>query len=490
MFKKWNRQSIRLRMVFWVSGVLLFMMIVVFLVFRSVSISVLEKTIRNYLISAVDTNSDEITYLNNEKKSEDGLLVPDADSVYSAKNIIIEYKNGKLVIDEDFLDTMNDVESALYTSDGKLLYGKNPIAEEMDGKRLKSARIYTKKVAGEDYYIYDRKLVGTRLDGLWIRGVASLKQPHRELREITRILLFFLPVMFILVIVGGFLTSERMLAPVRKIEQSATDISNGDDLSERIPLGEKKDELYRLTVAFNEMLDRLEKSFEVEKQFTSDASHELRTPLSVIMAQIEMILGKERAEEEYLEAFEVIGRQGSKMTSLVEDMLTYTRLEQGTVRFPREMINLSEVVQRICDDMAILAVKEISLHSEIEPELFLQGNELLLSRLLQNLIDNAYKYGKEKGHIFVRLCRSEKKEIILSVEDDGIGISEEEKDRIFDRFYRSDRSRSRRSSNVQGSGLGLSIVKKIADYHGAGIDVVSQQEKGSCFQIIFENKKF
>ncbi len=470
--------SIRFRMTMLIFVVLLFVILMVFFVFRTVSTSVLEKTIRNYLISAVETNTDEITYWNASEQKDDA----------NSEHIVITYGDGFLWIDDDFMDTMNDVECALYTEDGKMLYGKNPIAKEMEGTSFLTAHIYSREVNGEIYYVYDRKLVGERMNGLWIRGVVPMSQAYGELKEITNTLLFFIPVLLLIMVFFGYLTAGQMLRPIRKIEKSVKEISSGEDLTKRIPEGGRRDEIYRLIETYNEMLDRLETSFEKEKQFTSDASHELRTPMAVVMAQVELVLGKDRKEEEYRDALLVIKRQGEKMTALIEDMLTFTRLDQGerSDKFPVEDMDLSALVQGICDDMGILAIRDIVLTSEIEPGIRIEGNSLLLSRLVQNLIDNAYKYGKDNGHIQVRLCEREEGDICLTVEDGGIGIAEEEKSRIVDRFFRSDRSRVRKSSSVKGSGLGLSIVKKIADYHNAEIHVSSRFYEGSKFEVVFK----
>ena len=245
------------------------------------------------------------------------------------------------------------------------------------------------------------------------------------------------------------------------------------------------------------MISRLEQAFEAERRFTSDASHELRTPMSVIMAQTELTLEQEREKEEYKAALEVIHRQGSRMNRLIENMLDYTRLEQRTGEYPLDTSNLSEQVSAICEDMKLIRNKEITLTYQVEPGVTIRGNALLLGRMLQNLIDNAYKYGKEQGHIrvilqsnwkdeleeWIRPEQSAKKYVLLTVEDDGIGISQSAQEKIFERFYREDVSRSNHS--VQGYGLGLSMVKKIAELHQATICVQCEEGVGSIFIVIF-----
>ena len=226
------------------------------------------------------------------------------------------------------------------------------------------------------------------------------------------------------------------------------------------------------------MINRLDQAFKLEQQFTSDASHELRTPMSVIMAQCEYMLENTRTPEEYEAALKVIQRQGRKMSKLIEDMLCVAHLEQNKDSYPREMVDFSTLVQDICMDMALLKSKNIVLEREIEPDIFLMGNAMLLTRMVTNLISNGYRYGKQDGRIFIRLkCDSD---ILLSVEDNGIGISVEQQERIFRRFYRVEAARF-----SEGAGLGLAMVKDIAKYHGGTVEVVSAVGEGSKFTVKF-----
>ncbi len=166
------------------------------------------------------------------------------------------------------------------------------------------------------------------------------------------------------------------------------------------------------------------------------------------------------------------------MSKLIEDMLCIARLEQNKDSYPREMVDFSTLVQDICMDMALLKSKNIVLGWEIEPGIFLMGNAMLLTRMVTNLISNGYRYGKQDGRISIRLkCDNG---IQLSVEDNGIGIPDEQKDRIFGRFYRAETARF-----SEGTGLGLAMVKDIAKYHKGTIEVASVVGKGSKFTVKF-----
>ena len=294
-----------------------------------------------------------------------------------------------------------------------------------------------------------------------------------------RVSLVILPFVILICALSGYLLSGRLLSPIIRIKDTAEKISNGADLGQRIEVANSNDEIGKLAQVFNSMLGRIEKSFETERQFTSDVSHELRTPTAVILAQAEYALEKERTGEDYIEALETIRNQGRRMNNLITDMLDYTRMEQGSERYAFENCDLSEIVTESTAQITVSDTKEITLTSDIESGIQIPGNRLLLSRLMQNLLENAYRYGKENGKVNVSL-KKETNSIILSVADDGIGIEKDEQEKIFERFYRSDASRS-----VKGTGLGLSMVKRIAELHGAEIDLRSEPGKGSDFRIIF-----
>ena len=241
------------------------------------------------------------------------------------------------------------------------------------------------------------------------------------------------------------------------------------------------DELHRLADTFDEMMERLENTFEAERRFTADASHELRTPMSVILAQCEYTLSKDdRSPAEYTDALRTIRRQGARMNGLINDMLDYTRMEQKAERYPLTPTDLSVLTREICADMAMLHTNDITLYARVPDGITVNGSRILLTRLLQNLISNAYRYGKEGGSTEVRLSRSPEGRAVLEVEDNGIGIAEEHLPKLFDRFYRADSSRTRK-----GTGLGLSMVKRITELHGAEIIVKSTINEGTVFTVTF-----
>ena len=457
--------SIRLKITLWFAVALFVIVAITYVVILTVSNQVIQKTIRDTLLHTVEDNVDEVEFYTD---------ISQVDIANSVDHFIM-YNSGYLEVDDDFLDEVNDVYTALYLSDGTLMYGENPLAVALADLEFSDSEIRERTVNGELYYILDRHLTQKGLEDLWLRGVVSEHQGEVQMHEISTLSLIILPIILIAAVLGGYFIAKRMLMPIKQITNAAENISRGGDLKKRIELDSGKDELHRLADSFNNMIARLDESFEAERQFTSDVSHELRTPMSVIMAQCEYTLDEERTPQEYERALRLIRRQGRKMTKLINDMLDFVRLERRGTNYQIEKLNLSALVNSVCEDMSLIRERGISLEHEVEDEIWVDSNPALLSRLLSNLISNAYRYGKDDGHIKVRLKKSQD-EVTLSVSDDGIGISREDKEKIFRRFYQADSSRT-----GSGTGLGLSMVKEIASFHGGSMSVESEPGKGSEF---------
>jgi hypothetical protein len=209
----------------WTFIVLITLELLTFGIFRIVSGSILQKTVRGYLLSSVNENLDKIKYHD---------VSPSAD-LKDSDNIIIRSGNGWLEIDDDFLDEINDVQSSLYSADGTMLYGKNPIARSMEGEAFNSTRIYKYRSSPEsNWYIYDRKLKGEGLEDLWIRGIVTLSSEEMQLKDIFNTAVIFVPFLLIVGIAGVWITAKRSLSPVRRIEQTISEITQGKDLNRRL----------------------------------------------------------------------------------------------------------------------------------------------------------------------------------------------------------------------------------------------------------------
>ena len=461
-----GRFSIRLKITIWFTAALVVIVLFAYLMIFVVSRQILIKTIQDSLVETVENNVDEIEYFSGMDE-----IRTDADIDY-----LIDYRKGYLEIDDDFLSRVNEVYTGLYDEKSRLIYGENPIAAKVAYLEFVDSKIQKVMKDGTGYYIFDRKLTAEGLNGLWLRGVVSEEQGERQSFGIMRIALVLLPVLVVIASAGGYFIAGRTLNPIQKIAGTARKIGEENDLKCRINLGKGNDELHQLADIFNEMFERLESTFEKEQQFTSDVSHELRTPMAVISAQCEYTLEKERSVGEYEDALRVIRRQARKMTKLIDHMLDFARLEMKSGKYAEEAVDMEELVASICSDMKLIREKEIMLDYEPEQAVF-YGNRELLSRILVNLVSNAYRYGKENGHIFVKL-KKEETELVLSVTDDGIGIAEEEQEKIFRRFYQTDVSRG-----GEGRGLGLAMVYEIVKFYRGKIQVKSEAGSGSVFQV-------
>lgn len=437
-----------------------------------ISDNVVQKNIKDSLVEMVSDNVDEVEYYSNKEDAN-----PDGD-----RDIYIRYKNGYLEIDDDYLDQMNGIYTTLYKEDYELLYGENPIAQATGDVAFSDHKLQTLRYKGTTYYVYDRSLKGEGMEDLWLRGIVSRSQGARWMDAIVILSMWLIPLLILLALFGGYFMAGRFLRPIQQMIQAASGIQQGQDLKKRIELKKGQDELHQLADTFNGMMDRLEASFQAEKQFTSDMSHELRTPVAVILSQCELSLEEEQDKDAYTDALRLIQRQGKKMSVLINDMLMMTRMEQRRDSIRMMQLDFSSLCASVCEDLRLLCEKNIELSWQLEEGVTIVGNKELLQRLLVNLITNAYRYGKEQGHIQVALKQTQT-EIRLSVADDGRGIAQEQLAHIWQRFYQADASRSN-----QGSGLGLAMVQEIAQLHHGRMKVESVQGKGSCFTFCIPMK--
>ena len=319
--------------------------------------------------------------------------------------------------------------------------------------------------------------------GVWVRGIVSQTYADSGLMIVINIALIELPLFFVLIIIGGYIITKRAFMPVQQIRDTAEEIADSSDLSRRIALKGGNDEIYQLGYTFDKMLDRIESSFEREKQFTSDASHELRTPIAVISAQAEYALNNEVTCEEQKETLKTILSQSRKMSSLVSQLLTLSRADRGTVKLNFEKLDLSELLSLIVEEEQERADgRHIEIIQHIQPGIFVRADETLLMRCFINLIENAIVYGKENGHIWIYLALKGNKAAGY-IRDDGIGIAANDLPKIWERFYQADPSRSAKEEG--NSGLGLAMVKWIVNAHGGRIYAESEYGSGSTFYLEF-----
>jgi len=306
----------------------------------------------------------------------------------------------------------------------------------------------------------------------------STRQIDQALARLVRTLAFAVPLTLAIAAAGGIFLARRALKPVDQIAQTAQEIGERD-LSRRINVT-TKDELGRLAATLNSMIERLEKAFQRQKQFTSDASHELRAPLAVIEAESTLALQKERTPAEYRQSLETISKEAKHMSALIDKLLTLARADAGKEQWNFTAVNLGELIADLSTDMEILCQENgLSFRVAQTDNLAVRGDEARLRELFMNLFDNAIKYTPAPGIISVSL-RREAQMAVVAVKDTGVGIPPEDIPLIFERFYRVDKSRSRAEG---GAGLGLAICKHIVEAHGGKIEVESQVGVGSTFSV-------
>ncbi|MGI6031188.1 MAG: sensor histidine kinase [Eubacteriales bacterium] len=390
----------------------------------------------------------------------------------------ISQTEGRLTFSQEFAFTRNGVYTLVYSSGGALLAGQPPLGspEDVDFENGES-RLVT---SGEDnYYLLDFWLPFSWEEGVWVRGMIQAPHVASVIDDLVGIALLLLPLMVIVSGVGAYLLARSTFRPIDRIIEAAGAISEGRDLSRRIGLPPGRDEISRLAQAFDHMFARLETSFEAEKQFTSDASHELRTPTAVILAQCDYTRKNACDTEQYSQAIEVIDRQARKMSALISQLLQMTRLEQGTQQVSLEQADLSQLVEVICEEQPGFP-RGITLETDLQPEVMAWFDVTLMSRLVQNLVNNAVQYGRSGGHVWVVL-REKKGQVCLSVRDDGVGIPADRLEKIWQRFYQVDGTRG----SEGGAGLGLTMVRQIARLHGGEVTVESREGQGSLFTLRF-----
>ena len=364
-----------------------------------------------------------------------------------------------------------------YNEQNEIIAGKFP--KDFDialAFSIEDINIY--QVENKKFLYYDTRLQD---EDDWIRGIYPLGKVQKEIETLWNIAIALSVLFLIFVVIVGYRIIKNAFKPVKQISNTALEIKRSKDFSNRIELEDSNDdEIHKMASTFNEMLDTVEEVFIHEKQFSSDVSHELRTPITVILAQSDYALQYSDTFEEAKESLEVINRHAKRMTNLINQIMELSKLERQK-EIEKEKINLSNIVLQLLEDYKpLLESKNLNLIYNVEKDLRIQGNKIMLERVFLNILMNAVKF--TKTNIEVSLTR-EDKTAVLKIRDDGIGISEENKKFIWERFFQVNDSRNKEEN--KGSGLGLSMVKKIVDLHSATIDLESELEQGTCFTIKF-----
>ncbi len=341
------------------------------------------------------------------------------------------------------------------------------------------------EIGDESFRVYESPLAnGPREYRLF--AFHSLHELTELKRRMGGVFLLGVPLTLLLAGVGGYFLARKSLAPVVEIGRQASQIGAGN-LNERITIKNKHDELGDLAEVFNDLLGRLDASFEQQRRFMADASHELRTPLAIVRGEAEVALSKDdRSPAEYRESLNILHDESKRLTKIVEDLFTLARADAGQFKAAFAPVYLDEIVADAVRSMRVLAdQRKINIEISSTTELPFNGDESLLRRLFLNLLDNAVKYSRPDGKVTVE-CLATDAQLQIIVSDNGIGIPPDEQDHIFDRFYRVDKSRSRADETAtSGAGLGLSIARWIVEIHAGKVVLVSSTKDGSVFSVNF-----
>ena len=296
--------------------------------------------------------------------------------------------------------------------------------------------------------------------------------------DLQRLLFLITIAGFLVALVAGYFLSSRILQPIRNITQTARKIEV-ERMDKRIEVPPAKDEMAELALTFNHMLDRLERGFQQQQRFVSDASHELRTPVTVILGYSDLLARWGSSDAKILEeGISSIRSEAEDMQDLIEKLLFLARADQKRQVLHKENVHLDELVDDAVRKMKLVATLRLEAN---EPGI-IYADPATMRQMMRIFLENAVKYTPEGGHITVASRRLPEKEAMqLTFSDDGIGIAEEDQGKIFERFYRADSSRTKKAGSVGGTGLGLSIASWIAEQHDIDIAVESEFDKGTKF---------
>ena len=398
---------------------------------------------------------------------------------YATKGIIEVSSQNELIkkveeMSEDYPEDFENFDDGIYFS----VYKNNNIVKGVIPKKtpenIKTSidKVSEVKKHKEKILYYDKKINDTT----FIRGILPISKAIENTKMLTITLFLISPFLILLIAFGGFRLMKKAFRPISNLSLTAEEIRNTGDFSKRLYTGQTKDEIYNMATVLNSMLDSLENNYLKEKQFSNDVSHELRTPLSVILNESEYGI-EYSTDKESVESFNIIKKQSLNMKKIIESLLELSRVDNKYLN--KENTNISNLTKSIIEDRKnLLKEKNIKINYSINPDITILTNQVLFTRLVDNLLSNAIKFTKDT--VTVNLYRKENN-IILDIIDNGIGISPENINRIWQRFYQVDESRNKYSN--QGVGLGLSLVKDIIKTNQWKIDVKSELNKGSCFRI-------
>jgi heavy metal sensor kinase len=408
------------------------------------------------------------------------------DDFEAAEGRLMRMADGRVTWSTDAHQDVHDDEARVYevwSATGEQIHrsGASPVLPPIALPVAASAYRYETIVANHERW---RAIAGPVAIGghnVVLRVSRSEERVREELSEVLVVLVLGLPLVVALAGVGGYLLARRALAPIDHLGSETRRIT-AERLHERLTVPNQRDEIGRLAAVINDTFARLESSFDQLRRFTADSSHELRTPLAVVRGIGEAAVAERRTPDGYKEAIGSMLEEIDRMSGLVDTLLRLSHGDAGAIRLSREPLDVGQLARDVSSSLGILAEERNQTVSlEVDDGIVARVDRLVLREALTNVLDNAIKYGPAGSTIAIRVKRTGDDGVLIAVADQGPGIPPEHRERIFDRFFRVDQSRTR---NGGGAGLGLAIAKWAVEIHGGQITLDKAPEGGSEFRIL------
>jgi len=461
-----NRRSIRVRLTVWYAGLLALLLAT----FGGVIYFTLEKFLERNLSDALAKDAQTIgeSWLRDVNQTGAGYVASEIEEHF-APSI-----TGRFV-------------RVTKQADGSVLYQSSaPESGAFDPKQIGLKRIDASQSVREEHLPGDKELLIFSLpfsDRAGTQYLIETGAPYDQVERVLRGLVLSLGIAFPVIVGaavgGGYLLMRNALRPLDEITTTAERITSRN-LNERLPVIPTGDELERLSVSLNRMMERLEDAFHHISRFSADAAHELRTPLAIIRGELENALQTPKLTGELRETVGSALEEAERLSRIVEQLLEMSRLEAGEMLVERTRFDFAEMTRTTVDQMRLLAEeKNVKLRFANTMPVEIEGDPLRLKQIVVNLVDNAIKYTPSGGSVSVSTFPQDGK-VVLEVTDTGIGIPKDATDQIFDRFFRVDKARSRQ---MGGTGLGLAIVKSICTAYNGDVTVKSGGDTGAVFRV-------
>ncbi|WP_390406823.1 HAMP domain-containing sensor histidine kinase [Lacticaseibacillus jixiensis] len=375
----------------------------------------------------------------------------------------------------------SDVSLAVYTKDGKLVYSTRNLDEPL----RKTSTTKYQMVTNNDFNgMLISAPVTSKTSGKmlgYVQITDRMSAVHATMRRVLNMIFVLSGIALLVSLVIGFFLSRRFLRPIRRITSTINVINEEPQSSVRIPELKQNDELGDLVNEFNGMLDRIQRFIDQQSDFVQDVSHELRTPVAILEGHLQLLNRWGKDDPEVLdESLDASLQEVTRMKSLIQEMLDLTRADQVDVQFPNAVLDVKQVVEQVVNDFRMIHPDFVfTLDSDLSGPVYVHMYRNHLEQCLIILLDNAVKYSQDRKEVHVS-ASTNTDGAQIAVQDFGEGLSNEDRDRVFNRFYRVDKARSREKG---GNGLGLSIAQQLVEsYHGT-ITVDSALGHGSSFRI-------